>query len=163
MSDLDGQVVLVTGASRGIGLGISCGLARAGAQVVMNYRSDAQRASAVFQNGVAVSARSGHKDAAFKWLNYLTTSEQSVTSRISSSWELPPLADASKLSGYLDIKPPANRQAVMDALGKQSLQPVVAKQQQMQDIVDKALTQAAGGADLQKTLDDAAQQVTALL
>ncbi|GAA3282786.1 sugar ABC transporter substrate-binding protein [Dactylosporangium vinaceum] len=124
---------------------------------------DTQRASAVFQNGVAVSAQSGHKDAAFKWLNYLTTSEQSVKSRISSSWELPPLADASKLSGYLDIKPPANRQAVMDALGKQSLQPVVAKQQQMQDIVDKALTQAAGGADLQKTLDDAAQQVTALL
>ena len=44
MSGLDGQVVLVTGASRGIGLGIACGLAKAGAQVVMNYRSDAQRA-----------------------------------------------------------------------------------------------------------------------
>ncbi|MER7275122.1 sugar ABC transporter substrate-binding protein [Dactylosporangium sp. NPDC000244] len=124
---------------------------------------DAQRASAVFQNGVAVSARSAHKDAAFKWLSYLTTSEQSVNSRVSSAWELPPLADPAKLSGYLDIKPPANRQAVMDALGKQSLQPVVAKQQQMQDIVDKALTKAAAGEDLQKTLDDAAQQVTALL
>ena len=44
MSGLDGQVVLVTGASRGIGLGIACGLAKAGAQVVMSYRSDAQRA-----------------------------------------------------------------------------------------------------------------------
>jgi multiple sugar transport system substrate-binding protein len=124
---------------------------------------DAQRASAVFQNGVAVSAKSGHQDAAFKWLNFLTTSEQSVTSRVSSSWELPPLADASKLSGYLTIKPPANRQAVMDALGKQSLQPVIAKQQQMQDIVNNALTKAASGQDVQKTLDDAAQQVKALL
>ncbi|WP_327002121.1 sugar ABC transporter substrate-binding protein [Dactylosporangium sp. NBC_01737] len=124
---------------------------------------DAQKASAVFQNGVAVSAASSHKDAAFRWLNYLTTSEQTVTARINSSWELPPLADASKLSGYLSKTPPANRKAVMDALGKQSLLPVIAKEQQMQDIVNNALTKAAGGEDPQKILDDAAKQVTALL
>ncbi|WP_238006958.1 sugar ABC transporter substrate-binding protein [Dactylosporangium sp. AC04546] len=124
---------------------------------------DAQKASAVFQNGVAVSAKSSHQDAAFRWLNFLTTSEQTVTARINSSWELPPLADASKLSGYLDKTPPSNRKAVMDALGKQSLLPVIAKEQQMQDIVNDALTKAAAGADLQKTLDDAAKQVTALL
>ncbi|MEU0559008.1 sugar ABC transporter substrate-binding protein [Dactylosporangium sp. NPDC006015] len=124
---------------------------------------DAQKASAVFQNAVAVSAASSHKDAAFRWLNYLTTSEQTVTARINSSWELPPLADASKLSGYLSKTPPANRKAVMDALGKQSLLPVIAKEQQMQDIVNNALTKAAGGEDPQKILDDAAKQVTALL
>ena len=50
MSGLDGQVVLVTGASRGIGLGIACGLAKAGAQVVMNYRSDAQRAEEALEH-----------------------------------------------------------------------------------------------------------------
>ena len=124
---------------------------------------NAQKASAVFENAVAVSAQSKHQDAAFKWLDYLTTSQQSIASRVNSSWELPPVADASKLSGYLSITPPANRQAVMDALGKQSLQPVIAKEQQMQDIVNNALTKAAAGADVQKTLDAAVAQVNALL
>lgn len=124
---------------------------------------DTQKASAVFENAVAVSAKSNHQDAAFKWLDFLTTSQQSVTSRVNSSWELPPLADASKLSGYLQIAPPANRQAVMDALGKQSLQPVIAQEQQMQDIVNNALTKAAAGEDVQKALDDAVQKVDALL
>ncbi len=124
---------------------------------------DTQHASAVFQNGVAVSAASKHKDAAFKWLDFLTTSQQSITSRVDSSWELPPVADGSKLSGYLTITPPANRQAVMDALGKQSLQPVIASQQQMQDVVNDALTKAAAGEDVQKALDDAVSQVNALL
>jgi maltose-binding protein MalE len=51
----------------------------------------------------------------------------------------------------------------MDALGKQSLLPVIAKEQQMQDIVNNALQKAASGADVQKTLDDAVAKVDALL
>jgi multiple sugar transport system substrate-binding protein len=124
---------------------------------------DKAKASAVFENAVAVSAASKHQDAAFRWIGYLTTSQQTVQSRITSSWELPPLADAGKLSGYLDITPPDNRRAVMDALGKQSLLPVIAKEQQMQDIVNDALQKIAGGADAQKTLDAAASKVDGLL
>jgi multiple sugar transport system substrate-binding protein len=124
---------------------------------------DRAKASAVFQNAVAVSKASKHQDAAFKWLAYLTTSQQTIDSRVNSSWELPPLADPAKLSGYLKITPPTNRQAVMDALGKQSLLPVIAKEQQMQDIVNNALQKAASGADVQKTLDDAVAKVDALL
>lgn len=124
---------------------------------------DKRKASAVFENAVAISKASSHQDADFKWLDFLTTSQQSIDSRVNSSWELPPLSDASKLSGYLKIRPPANREAVMAALGKQSLQPVIAKEQQLQDIVNNALQQAAGGADVQKTLDAAAAKVNALL
>jgi 3-oxoacyl-[acyl-carrier protein] reductase len=40
MGNLDGQNALVTGASRGIGRGIALELARAGANVVVNYRRD---------------------------------------------------------------------------------------------------------------------------
>jgi hypothetical protein len=51
----------------------------------------------------------------------------------------------------------------MAALGKQSLLPVIAKEQQMQDIVNDALQKIAGGADAQKTLDAAASKVDGLL
>ncbi len=124
---------------------------------------DVRPASAVFENAVAVAAASRHKDLAFQWLNFLTSSSASVTARVNSSWELPPLADASKLSGYLGITPPQNRQAVMQALDKQSLPPVISQEQQMQDIVNKALQKAAAGEDVQKALDDAASKVDALL
>jgi multiple sugar transport system substrate-binding protein len=87
-----------------------------------------------------------------------------VTTRVSSNWELPPVADSTLISGYLTATPPANRKAVMDSLDAPSLAPVIAKQTQMQDIVNTALQNAAAGrGTVQSNLDKAASQVTALL
>ncbi len=47
MRELEGKVAVVTGAGRGIGAAIALELGRAGARVVVNYRSDAAAAEAV--------------------------------------------------------------------------------------------------------------------
>lgn len=49
MGFLEGQVAIVTGASRGIGRGIAIALAGEGAKVVINYASSANAAEAVVQ------------------------------------------------------------------------------------------------------------------
>ena len=56
--ELQGQVAIVTGASRGIGRAIAIELAAAGAKVIVNYRNSADEAQAVAEatGGIAVQA-----------------------------------------------------------------------------------------------------------
>ena len=80
-----------------------------------------------------------------------------------SSWELPAVDDEAAFASYLEITPPANRQAVFDALDNIALPPVIERQQEMQDIVTQALERIVSeGADPQEALDDAAAEVDAL-
>ncbi len=65
-SELAGRIALVTGASRGIGRAIAIALAGAGADVVVNYRSNEEEARKVCQEienlgrrGIAVQADVG--------------------------------------------------------------------------------------------------------
>jgi multiple sugar transport system substrate-binding protein len=125
---------------------------------------DTTKASAMFVNGVVVSAVTKNKDAAQKWLTFLTSSDTTTKTRLDSSWELPTVADQGKLSSYLDQPKPANRQAVFDALEATVLPPVIERQQEMQDAVTKELTEAAAGRKpVAQALEDAQAAVNGLL
>lgn len=122
------------------------------------------KASAMFTNGAVVSAKSKNQAAAQKWVTFLTSSDDMVSARLATSWELPPVADQAKLSSYLDAGKPANRKAVFDSLEATALPPVIERQQEMQDAVNKELTAAAAGRkDVSAALADAQKAVDALL
>jgi multiple sugar transport system substrate-binding protein len=121
-------------------------------------------ASAMFANGVAVSAASKNAAAAQKWVEFLTASDEMVKTRLATSWELPPVADESKLSTYLDQPVPANRKAVFDSLNSIALPPVIVAQQEMQDAVTAELGNAAAGRKtVEQALTDAQTKVNSLL
>jgi 3-oxoacyl-[acyl-carrier protein] reductase len=87
MSELNGKVAIVTGASKGIGAAIAKGLAAAGAAVVVNYASSKEGADRV----VAEIARSGGKAIA-------------VAADVSKAGDVKRLFDATKKAfGALDV------------------------------------------------------------
>ncbi len=125
---------------------------------------DTTNASAMFANAAVVNAKAKNAAAAQKWVSFLTSSDEMVQTRLASSWELPPIADTSKLSTYLTKGKPTNRQAVFDSLDKTVLPPVIASQQEMQDALTKELTSAAAGRKtVDQALKDAETAVNALL
>ena len=125
---------------------------------------DTTKASAMFTNAAVVSAKSKNAAAAQKWVQFLTASATTATTRLKASWELPPIADNTALAPYLKAGKPANRQAVFDALNNTVLPPVIASQQEMQDTVNDALTSAAAGrAKVDGALADAQEKVTSLI
>jgi multiple sugar transport system substrate-binding protein len=106
---------------------------------------DTAPASAMFANAVVVSASSKQQEAAQAFATFLAGSQISADTRIASGWELPPIADDAVRTDYLAKTPPANRQAVFDALDAVVLPPVIERQQEMQDAVTEELTEAAAG------------------
>lgn len=125
---------------------------------------DTAKASAMFANAAVVNAKSKNAAAAQKWIEFLTSSETMVKTRLASSWELPPTSDDAALSSYLKAGKPANRQAVFDALDNGVLPPAIVSQQEMQDTVNDALTSAAAGrSSVQDALTKAQDAVTELM
>ena len=122
-------------------------------------------ASAVFSNGVAVSADSENPVAAQKFAEFLTGSQTMVDIRLNSGWELPAISDDAQLATYLEKSDPANRQAVFDSLNAIALPPVIGDNQSlMQDIIGEQLTEAAAGRiTVEEALDRAETAINDLL
>jgi len=122
------------------------------------------KANHLFANTIAASSKTSHPKEAREWLKFLAGSHDSVKARIGSSWELAPVQDKAAFAAYLKQRPPANRQAVLDALNNPVLTPTVKAEAQMQDIVGKALQKAElGQSSPAQALHDAALQVNQLL
>ncbi|MBB3727242.1 ABC transporter substrate-binding protein [Nonomuraea dietziae] len=125
---------------------------------------DTAKASAVFHNSVAASKTTKHAKEAYAWARFLSSSSVAATTRIESSWELPPVSNQSVLAGYLKDPKPANRQAVFDSLKSIALPPVIKRQQEMQDAVTQELSNAAAGrTSVEEALTAAAAKVDELL
>ncbi|BCW82855.1 sugar ABC transporter substrate-binding protein [Arthrobacter sp. NicSoilE8] len=125
----------------------------------------AQKANAVFSNAIGVSAQSKNKEAAQKWVEFMTGSDAAAQTRISSSWELPATSSESVLKDYLAKDKPSNRKTVFDALDNVALAPVIGdNQQQMTDIITNALGEVeAKRATAADALQSAEEKVNALL
>lgn len=116
-----------------------------------------QKAHHFFSNGVAISGKSKHADAAFKWISFLTSSKEATEIRVNSSWELPAVSDKSVLNAYLEKEPPASREIVFDALESLVVPPVIEQWNELTDAVGKELEAAKYGTKSSQEALDAAK------
>jgi multiple sugar transport system substrate-binding protein len=124
-----------------------------------------QSASAVFSNAIGVYAQSKHIAAAQKWAEYLSSSSEEVNVRLDTGWELPTIADTTKLDTYLKKGAPANRQAVFDAAKQIAPAPNLgANSSAIQDAMTAQLIEAQAGREtVQQALSNAETKINALL
>ena len=114
------------------------------------------KATHYFANGLCVSADSKNSEAAYKWIEFIGTSEQVAQLRIQLGWELPCATYQTAMDQYAKLTPPANRQAVFDSLDYVVPVPQIAQFSQMADILGAELEAAANGSKTpQQALDDA--------
>lgn len=124
----------------------------------------ATKATHFFANSAVVFAASKHPQESYEWVKFLTSDAEVARIRVQSSWELPALNNPEFFADYLVQTPPANRQAVFDSLEFAVVPPVIARQNEMQDAVNKLLEQVSlGQLTPQEALDQAKVEIEALL
>lgn len=121
-----------------------------------------QKATHFFSDACVINNASDKKEAAATWITWLTSSDKAAVIRIEAGWDLPAIKDQSTLSAYLDITPPANRQAVFDSLNYLVVPPVIEDYSLMSDIIGQKLSAAAAGTlTVQEALDQAQSECQA--
>lgn len=117
-----------------------------------------------FANGVVVSDKSEHPEQSFKWIKFLTSSQEAVELRIAAGWELPAVADPAYAKAYLDQPIPPSREVVFKALDSAVVPPVIANWNQLTDAVGKELEAAVlGTKTAEQALKDAKTAIEAIM
>lgn len=119
-----------------------------------------QKATHFFSNGLVINKDSDKKDAAYKWVEFMSASKEAASIRIDANWELPAVTYPEVIEAYLEVTPPDNRQAVYDSLEYLVTPPVITEFSQMNDIITKHLSAASQGAKTPaEALDDAQKEL----
>jgi len=115
-----------------------------------------QKATHFFANGLAVYAESEKQDAAFKWITFLSSSEEMANFRLENSWELSPSLYDDVLDKYTKVTPPENKVAVFESLDYLITTPAIVEFSMTADIIGQQLSAAVSGdKTAQEALDDA--------
>ncbi|HQH33041.1 MAG TPA: extracellular solute-binding protein, partial [Petrotogaceae bacterium] len=110
-----------------------------------------------FVDGVVASKNTKHKEEAWKWIKFLTTSEYNAKLRYEKGWELPAISNEKYLEPFLtENSKPANKKAIFESLSYSSLPPVIKGWSALSDIVNKELSDVALG---NKTAQDALKAI----
>ncbi|KGX90822.1 ABC transporter substrate-binding protein [Pontibacillus marinus] len=98
-----------------------------------------QKAHHFFANGLAVSKDTEHAEAAWKWVKFMSASEEAAQIRIDNAWELPAVSNEELVQDYLEQTPPESRQVVFDALDSLVVPPVIEEWNKLTDAFSKEL------------------------
>lgn len=126
-----------------------------------------QKAHHFFADGLAVSEQSEHKEAAWKFIKFMTSDPYVVSKRIETGWNLSAVDDEELLEAFYNQTPPESKRVVIDALDTLVLPPVgpaPEKWGELTTAIGEELDKARLGVSDPKTALDAAQRrVEALL
>ena len=121
---------------------------------------DATKSTFFFANVNCVSPSSEKKEAAAKFADAMGSDPDIVQLRLDASWELPTIADQSKLTQYLEITPPANRAAVFDSMDYAAAPPALKESGAASEIINNVLsTLEMNDISAQEALDDIQSQL----
>lgn len=120
----------------------------------------ATKSTFFFANVNCVSPSSEKKEAAAKFADAMGSDPDIVQLRLDASWELPTIADQSKLSQYVEVTPPANRKAVFDSMDFAAAPPALKESGAASEIINNVLsTLEMNDISAQEALDDIQQQL----
>ena len=120
----------------------------------------ATKSTFFFANVNCVSPSSEKKEAAAKFADAMGSDPDIVQLRLDASWELPTIADQSKLTQYLEITPPANRAAVFDSMDYAAAPPALKESGAASEIINNVLsTLEMSDVTAQEALDDIQSQL----
>lgn len=113
-----------------------------------------------FANVNCISPSSAKQEAAAKFIDAMGSDPDIVALRLAASWELPTIADQTKLSEYLTITPPANRAAVFNSMDYAVAPPALIDASAATEIVNNVFnTLETNDVTAQAALDDIQAQL----
>ncbi|HHT73648.1 MAG TPA: sugar ABC transporter substrate-binding protein [Firmicutes bacterium] len=115
------------------------------------------KATHFFANGLVIGHNTKQPEAAFRWIEFLSTSKEAAEIRVKAGWELPAVTHEDILEMYAATTPPENKAAVFESLQYLVTPPVVEQFAELSDIVGRYLGEARDGFMTPQEALDAAQ------